>query len=187
MKISLEFGKVTKPCKYLTRVIFCGVIRSELILQQLNNTKEANILEQEDDIDYTPHRDVEHYKKWETFKGIPLDEIQSFRVYIGRNVPDAFGNFDYEITEEQMDFFFENQNIFEGYNRVPSKGMWLKTPGKSEVVSLFEVSLREVLELFLDYIDKFNQDAVYIECLNGNPFLFETIKPTEATNYDTTN
>jgi hypothetical protein len=110
----------------------------------------------------------EKHKLIETYCGHPLDEKGSFNVYIGRNIPKQSEESEQKVvTQEELDKFFDLQEIFEGLTRISCKGMWKGEQELSEMIIIFDVSLRDIMTVFLEYMDFFSQEAVYIDILNS--------------------
>jgi RNA recognition motif-containing protein len=127
---------------------------------------------------------LESIKFIETYSGRPLDEIGSFHLYIGRNIPDRDneGEVLREITTEELNNFFksctkvvDNNTIplFQGYTRIPCYGFWDGETENSEQVIIFRVPLRDILSFCFAYMKEFDQNAVYVEIINSTQFLIE--------------
>jgi hypothetical protein len=116
----------------------------------------------------------EKHKIIETYCGHPLDEKGSFNVYIGRNIPKKTEHeVQKVISQSDLDLFFADQRIFEGLTRITGNGMWKGVPEKSEMIIIFNVTLREILTVFLEFMDDFDQEAVYIDIHNSKQILLE--------------
>ena len=125
---------------------------------------------------------MEKIKSIETYAGRPLDEIGSFHLYIGRNVPDRIndGEILREITTEEINNFFTTLKkvvkgktvpLFTGYTRIPCFGFRDGQVENSEQVIIFRVPLRDILQFCFAYIKEFDQDAVYVEVINSTQFI----------------
>lgn len=118
--------------------------------------------------------DFDKLKIIETFNGYPLDEKASFNVYIGRNIPKLHPEDEQQfVSKYDLDAFFADQIIFEGLTRISSQGIWKGVAEESELIIIFDVTLRQVLTLFLEYLLDFRQEAVYIDILNSKQILLE--------------
>jgi hypothetical protein len=117
----------------------------------------------------------------ETYDGYPLDEKSGFHIYIGRNIP-RFNPDDTQlvISQEELDEFFHLQEVFEGLTRFQCIGIWKGEQELSEMVTIFNVTLRDIITVFLDYIDTFEQEADYIEILNSKQILLQKRGDTNA-------
>jgi hypothetical protein len=119
---------------------------------------------------------LDKLKVVETYDGYPLDEKASFNVYIGRNIPKINPGDPQEIiSKEDLDLFFTDQLVFEGLTRIECNGIWKGVVEKSELIIIFDATLRQVLTLFLEYLVDFRQEAVYIDILNSKQILLEAL------------
>lgn len=118
----------------------------------------------------------------EMYQGNPLDSSGSFNVYIGKNIPqneeDILLNRVRTIPEDRIETFFRIQNLITGYTRIQAKGKWTSQVESfetvfedSELIVIFDVSLRIVVEFALEYIDWFGQEAVYIDILQTSQII----------------
>lgn len=113
-------------------------------------------------------------KTIETFCDFQLDEMSTFHVYIGCNIPKETPEDEQQvITVDELDRFFELQEIFTGLTRIPCTGMWKGELEASEAAVIFEVTLREVMSVFLKYIELYHQDAVYIDIPNSRQIILK--------------
>jgi hypothetical protein len=121
----------------------------------------------------------------EEFKGRPLDKSASFAIYLGRNIPKKRKSQKIQkvVSDEDLDYFFECQEQFTGYTRVPAKGMYMSESESSEIVYVFGVTLRDVLQFSLDYIASFSQKSVYVEILSSDQFEVKTKETVHVTNH----
>jgi hypothetical protein len=116
--------------------------------------------------------ELDKLKVIETYDGYPLDEKNGFHVYIGRNIPKSNpDDTQLIISQDELDEFFQLQEIFEGLTRIQCIGIWKGEQELSEMIIIFDVTLRDIITVFLDYIDTFEQEAVYIEILNSKQIL----------------
>ena len=60
-----------------------------------------------------------------------------------------------KVTQSELDKFFELQEVFEGLTRFQCIGIWKGEQELSEMATIFDVTLRDVITVFLDYIDSF--------------------------------
>ncbi|NJK70872.1 MAG: hypothetical protein HC932_01205 [Thermales bacterium] len=116
-------------------------------------------------------KDDSKLKIIETFDDYPLDEKSSFRVYLGRDIPkqnpeDA----QLIVTDEELTEFFDTQEALDGLTRVYCDGIWKGESEQSVMVIALNVTLREVMTFGYDYMDAFEQLAVYIEITNTKSF-----------------
>lgn len=103
----------------------------------------------------------------ETFADFPMDQKNSFRIYLGRNIPKE--NIEDEqvvVTEEELSLFFDTQETLTGLTKVDCEGIWKGEREQSIIVIAFDVTLREVVKFSYEYMQLFLQQAVYIECSN---------------------
>ena len=115
--------------------------------------------------------DIERIKVIETFHGYPLDQKYSCTVFIGKSVYiDKEKKNTVDIPEEKIDRFFKNQGYIDGYTRIPGKGRYGETLENSEMILMFDKTLRNVLKFCYEYNRKFKQEAVYLEVNPVNQF-----------------
>ena len=108
--------------------------------------------------------DIERIKLVETFHGYPLDQEYSCTVFIGKSVYiDEAKEHTVDIPEDKIDRFFKEQGYIEGYTRIAGKGRHRQTVENSEMVLMFDKTLRNVLKFCYEYNRKFKQEAVYLE------------------------
>ncbi|NJK70845.1 MAG: hypothetical protein HC932_01050 [Thermales bacterium] len=109
-------------------------------------------------------QDINRIKLIETFNGFPIEEQYSVIVYIGKSM---YANDDktivIDIPDAEIDKFFEYQGYIDGYTRIPGKGRYGETLESSEMVLMFDKTLRNVLNFCYEYNRRFSQEAVYID------------------------
>jgi hypothetical protein len=136
---------------------------------------------------------LERIKFVETYSGRPLDEIGSYHLYIGRNIPNRNneGQILREITPEELNNFFTSMTkvvnsttvpLFQGYTRIPCFGFWDGAVENSEQVIIFRVPLRDILLFCFSYIREFDQDAIYVEVINSTQFIIEREALNDSSN-----
>lgn len=107
--------------------------------------------------------DIERIQLVETYHGYPLDNVYSCTVFIGKSMYIDEKKVDtVDIPETEIDTFFKKQGYISGYTRIPGKGRYGKTIEKSEMVLMFDKTLRNVLKFCYEYNKEFDQDAVYL-------------------------
>lgn len=128
---------------------------------------------------------------FESINGVSINEKKAFNIYIGKNVPQSKEDIDLgrirTILDEEIEQFFLFQTQFTGYTRLQAKGKWTSqeepygvTYEDSEMVTVFNATLKEVCDFALSYIVAFGQEAIYVDILEStqvviNLELFENV------------